>query len=102
MEVYIALVLMIRLSQRVIPIHEFHKIKGKCYNVQWPYCLFAIPFKNSIIQEQNTKEIIAVKDSLYLIKTHVDFHKISASIFFGIYNIYIENSFANKVTRTRV
>ena len=40
-------------------------------------------FKNSlIIHEQNTKEIIAVKESLYvIIKTHVDFHKTFASIF---------------------
>ena len=28
-----------------------------------------------------TQEIIAVKESLYMIKEHVDFHKIFASIF---------------------
>ena len=92
---------MIRLSQRVIPIREFHKMGGNITMFRF-YCLFAIPFKNSIIQEQNAKEIIAVKESLYLIKTHVNFHKISASIFFGISNICIENSFADKVTRIRV
>ena len=79
MEVYTELVLMIRLS-RVILIHEFHKMGGNVTMFRF-YSLFAIPFKNSIIQEQNAKEIIAVKESLYLIKTHVDFHKISASIF---------------------
>ena len=61
-------------SQRVIPIRELHKMGGNVTMFRF-YSLFAIPFKNSIIQEQNAKEIIAVKESLYLIKTHVDFHK---------------------------
>ena len=35
-----------------------------------------------MIHELNTKEIIAVKESLYICdKTHVDFHKTFASIF---------------------
>ena len=61
-------------SQRVIPTRELHKMGGNVTMFRF-YSLFAIRFKNSIIQEQNAKEIIAVKESLYLIKTHVDFHK---------------------------
>ena len=51
-------------------------------------------FKNSlIIHEQNTKEIIAVKESRFLQNFCLDF--------LGLYNIYrhIKNSFVNKVTR---
>ena len=36
--------------------------------------------KALIINEENTKEIIAVRESLYVIKTHVDLHKASALI----------------------
>ena len=57
-----------------------------------------ISFKNSlIIHEQNTKEIIDVKECLYVIK-HVDFHKTFA-LQNGLYNVYIDNSFVNKVTK---
>ena len=42
--------------------------------------IYTLEFKNSIIYEQNTKEIIAVKESI-CDKTYVDFHKTFASIF---------------------
>ena len=37
--------------------------------------------KQFIIHEENKKEILAVKKSLYLIKINVDFHKTFALIF---------------------
>ena len=44
--------------------------------------IYQLILKNSYIHEQNTMEIIAVKESLYVIKhMHVDFHKTFASIF---------------------
>ena len=42
-----------------------------------------------IIHKQNTKEIIAVKEPLYVIKHHVGLHRISRLHLV----IYIENSF---------
>ena len=53
---------------------------------------------NEIIHDQNTKEIIAVKESLYVIKNTWIFTNFCLK-FLGLYNIYIENSFANKLTR---
>ena len=44
------------------------------------------------------KEIIAIKESLYLIK-HTEFHKTFASIFLTYTDIYNENSLINKMTR---
>ena len=97
MEVYIALVLMIRLLQRVIPIRECHKM-GECHNVQWPYCLFAIPLKKLNNSRAKRKGNHSCEGVFIFDKNTQNF----CLDFFGIYNIYIENSFANKVTRIRV
>ena len=47
---------------------------------------------------QNTKEITAVKESSYVIK-HTQISQNFCFDFLGLYNIYIKNSFVNKVTR---
>ena len=56
-------------------------------------------FKNSLItQKQNTKKNIAAKETLYVIKHTLIFTK-KFPDFLGVCNIYIENSFANKLTK---
>ena len=51
------------------------------------------------MSEQNTKEIKIYPSSGFISdKTHMDYHR-TCFDFLGVYNIYIENFFANKLTR---
>ena len=50
------------------------------------------------MSKKHAKEIIAVMESLYVINTR-RFSQIFCLDFLGLYDIYIENSFVNKVTR---
>ena len=54
--------------------------------------------KSLIIHEQNTKKIIAVNEYLYVAKHTWIFTKLLPR-FSGLYNIYIENSFVNKLDK---
>ena len=65
-----------------------HKIFLLKYMVSrgWPYTITLngnsiIELLMIIIHEQNTKKIIAVKESLYVIKIHINLHKTFASNF---------------------
>ena len=96
-EVYIALVLIIRLLQRVIPIRECHKMG------EMSQCSVALLFIRYTIQKLNNSK--AKRKGNHSCEGVFIFDKDTQNFylgFFGIYNIYIENSFANKVTRIRV
>ena len=97
MEVYIALVLMIRLLQRVIPIRECHKMR------RMSQCLVALLFIRYTIQNLNNSR--TKRKGNHSCEGVFIFDKDTQNFrldFFGIYNIYIENYFANKVKRIRV
>ena len=61
--------------------HSYFMIITDGCNSMWMSEVFYSNIQKAlIINEENTKEIIAVKESLYVIKTHVDLHKASALI----------------------
>ena len=88
---------MIRLLQRVIPIRECHKM-GEMLQ-----CSVVLLFIRYTIQKFNNSR--AKRKRNHSCEGVFIFDKDTQNFyldFFGIYNIYIESSFANKVTRIRV
>ena len=89
MEVYIALVLMIRLLQRVIPTRECHKMG------EMSQCSVVLLFIRYTIQKLNNSR--AKRKRNHSCEGVFIFDKDTQNFyldFFGIYNIYIENSLA--------